>query len=71
MEMLRKQNFTKYGFLSFNEDNVLSYFVISPLGNDCNWTAGDLDPSLWKWLIASCCVRENLYGLNSFLSAHY
>lgn len=44
METLRKQNFTKYGFLSLNEENVLSCFVISPLGNDCNWTAGDLNP---------------------------
>lgn len=44
MGMLRKQNFTKYGFLSFNKDNILSYFVMFPLWNDCNWTAGDWNP---------------------------
>lgn len=44
MKTLRKQNFTKYDFLSFNKDNVLSYFVMSPLWNDYNWTASVLDP---------------------------
>lgn len=44
MEMLRKQNFPKYGVLSFNKDNILYYFIICPLWDDCNWTTGDLDP---------------------------